>query len=205
MQPVTCPGCQKPIRVPDDVLGQTARCPFCKCHFTAPVRTLEGLTEPVLLRRNLFARSKSVFPATLMLLVGLVGLVNNGVVALQSQLAPDLFEANTRDFFEQIANRAQDEDQREAIRARIPAALRWGPIVRAGFAALGLVSVAGAVAMLRKRAYSFAILAGFATMFNMALPSCCCVLSILIGGYSLYVLMDPEVRATFPSPKPATS
>jgi hypothetical protein len=154
------------------------------------------------MRRNPFARNKTVFPATLMLLVGLIGLVNNGAVALQSQLEPQVFEANTRDFFEQLATRAQDEDQREAVRARIPAALRWGPIVRAGFAALGLVSVGGAVAMLRKRAYSFAVFAGFATIFNMALPSCCCVLSILVGGYGLYVLMDPEVRAEFRPVKP---
>ena len=202
MEAVTCPGCQKPVRVPPEVLGQTARCPFCKCHFQAPVRTSEGLTEPVLLRRNLFGRNKTVFPATLMLLVGLVGLLNNGVVALQSQFDPEVFEAHTRDFFEQLAGRAQDDDQREAIRAKIPAALRWGPIARAGFATLGLVSIIGGVAMLRKRAYSFAVFAGFAAMFNMALPSCCCVLSIVVGGYSLYVLMDPEVRAEFRSPKP---
>jgi hypothetical protein len=204
LEAVTCPGCQKPTRIPPDVLGQTAKCPFCKCHFQAPIRTPEGLTEPVLLRRNVFGRHKTVFPATLMLLLGLVGLLNNGAVALQSQFAPEEFEAHTRDFFEDIANRAPDEEQREAVRARIPGALKWGPLVRAGFAVLGMVSVAGAVAMLRKRAYSLAVFAGFATMFNMALPSCCCVLNILVGGYSLYVLMDPEVRAEFRSPKPAS-
>ena len=202
MHSVTCPGCQKAIRIPDDVLGQTAKCPFCKCHFRAPIRPPEGLTDPVLLRRSIFARNKTAFPATLMLLVGLAGLINNGAVALQSQLDPQVFESNTRDFFEQLATRAQDDQQRESIRAQLPAALRWGPVVRAGFAALGLVSVLGGAVILRKRAYSFAIFAGFATMFNMALPSCCCVLSILVGGYNLYVLMDPDVRAEFRSPKP---
>jgi hypothetical protein len=204
LEAVTCPGCGKSIRVPADVLGQTAKCPFCKCHFKAPVRTPEGLTDPVLMRRNVFGRNKTVLPATLMLMVGLIGVVNNGAVALQSLIDPEVFEANTRNFFEQLASRAQDDEQRDAIRAKIPAALRWGPVVRTGFAALALASVAGAVGMLRKRVYSLAVFAGFATMFNMALPSCCCVLGILIGGYSLYVLMDPEVRAEFRSPKPAT-
>src|SRR5262249_25386717 len=158
--------CQKAIRIPPDVLGQRAQCPFCKCHFQAPVRTPEGPTEPVLLRRNIFARHKTVFPATLMLLLGLVGLLNNGVLALQSQVSPAVFEANAGDFFEDIASRAPDEEQREAVRARIPTALKWGPLVRAGFAVLGLISVAGAVSMLRKRNYSLALFAGFATMFN---------------------------------------
>lgn len=200
MEAVTCPGCQKPIRVPPDVLGQTAKCPFCKCHFRAPVRTSDGLTEPLLLRRNVFGRHRTVLPATIMLMSGLVGIFSNSVAVLQSQFDPEQFEANTRAYFERVAEQRQAEEDRDRVRAMVPGAIRWVPVVRVAAALLSIFSVAGAVAMLRKRAYSLAIAASFATMFNLALANCCCVASIFIGGYSLYVLMDPEVRAEFRSP-----
>jgi hypothetical protein len=195
LESVTCPGCQKAIRVPDDVLGQTAKCPFCKCHFKAPVRTPEGLTEPVLLRTNVFARNRTAFPASLMLMVGLVGVMNNAVVALKSQLDHETFEANTRDFFEQIASRTEAEEDRERIRGKIPGALHWRPIVSVVSAALSLVSISGAVALLRRRGYTLALLASFVTMLNVL--NLCCFFGIFVGGYCLYVLLDPEVRASF--------
>lgn len=198
MESVTCPGCRKAIRIPEDVLGQTAKCPFCKCHFKAPVRTPKGITEPILLRRNMFARNRTLFPATLMLMVGILGFFNNGLVVLQSQFDPEVFERNTREFFEQLAQRADSDEVKEKYRGWTPIALRWGPVVRAGFALLGLVSIAAAVAMVRRRAYTLALFGSFVTMINLAaLPSCCFVVSILVGGYSIFVLLNPEVRASF--------
>ena len=202
MESVTCPGCQKTIRVPEVVLGQTAKCPFCKCHFRAPVRTPEGLTDAVLLRRNVFGRHKTVFPATLMLMVGLVGIFSNSIAVLQSQFDPEQFEANTRAYFERVAEQRENEDDRQQIRAMVPGAIRWVPVARTAAAVLSLLSIGGAVAMLRKRAYGLAVAASFATLFNLALANCCCVISIFVGGYSLYVLMDPEVRAAFRPPEP---
>jgi predicted Zn finger-like uncharacterized protein len=38
---ITCPECAKTLRVPDDLLGRTVRCPSCKATFTA-----EGNPEP---------------------------------------------------------------------------------------------------------------------------------------------------------------
>jgi hypothetical protein len=181
--------------VPEDVLGQTAKCPFCKCHFKAPIRTPEGLTAPVLLRRNPFARNRTAFPALLMLMVGLAGLINNAAVALKSYFDRPAFEASTREFFEQLAGQATSDEDREQIRARLPAALKWGPTVRAASATLSLVTIAGAVAMLRRRVYGLALFSSFVTMLNLA--NVCCCASVIVGGYALYVLMDPEVRASF--------
>jgi hypothetical protein len=195
LESIQCPGCQKPIRLPEETLGQIAKCPFCKCHFKAPIRTPEGLTDPFLLRRNLFGRNRVVLPATLMLMLGMVGFFNNAVVAIKSQVDRDGFEADTRAFFEQLATKPEKEEDRDAIRARIPAAIQWGPAVRVAAAAFGLVSIVGSITMLRRLAYSFTLLASFVTMFNVM--QCCCFTSILVGGYSLYVLMDPEVRRSF--------
>jgi hypothetical protein len=195
VESVTCPGCQKPIRVPADVLGQTAKCPFCKCHFRAPVRTPEGLTDPVLLRRNLFARNRTAFPAVLMLLVGFTGILNNSVVALKSYFDRPAFEAGTREYFEQLASQAENEDDRERIRAKIPGALKWRPTVSVISGLLSVVTVAGAVAMVRRRGYTVALTAGFVTMLNVL--NVCCFAGIFVGGYALYVLLDPGVRALF--------
>ena len=203
VESVTCPGCQKAIRIPEEVLGQTAKCPFCRCHFRAPIRTPEGLTEPTLARRNPFARHRTVFPATLMLMVGLVGFFNNAVVALQSQFDRPAFEASTRNFFEQLAGQAENEEDREALRAKTAGALRWRPAVSIVSALLSLLTIAGAVTMLRRGSHKLAVLASFVTMLNVL--NFCCFASIFVGGYSLYVLMDPEVRAQFrDSAPPAT-
>jgi len=195
VESVTCPGCQNAIRVPENVLGQTAKCPFCKCHFRAPIRTPEGLTEPTLIRRNVFGQHRMVFPATLMLMVGLVGFFNNAVVALQSQFDRPAFEASTRNFFEQLASQTEKEDERESIRAKTAGALRWRPGVSAVSAMVSLVTIAGAVTMLRRRSHKLAVVASFATMLNVL--NFCCFACIFVGGYSLYVLLDPEVRAQF--------
>jgi len=34
---VACPSCNKPLNVPDEWAGRTARCPFCKAAFTVPL------------------------------------------------------------------------------------------------------------------------------------------------------------------------
>jgi len=145
-------------------------------------------------------------PATLMLMVGLLAFFNNGVVVVQSKFDPPVFERNTRDFFEQLASRAESEETKDQIRGRIPMGLRWGPGVRGAFTILGFLSLAGAVAMLTKRAYTLALLGSFVTMVNLsALQGCCFVVSIIVGAYSIFVLLNPEVRASFRGRQPEVS
>jgi hypothetical protein len=201
LESIVCPGCQKTIRVPAEVLGQRAQCPFCKCHFQAPVRTPDGLSEPVLMWRKVPWRRWTVLPATLMLMVGVIGFFNNAVFALQSQFDVKLFEENTRSFFEQLAERTEKEEERDAIRAKVPGAMRWRPTVSVASGLLSLVTIAGAIAVLRHSGYKLAMIASVVTMFNLA--NCCCFAGTFVGGYSLYVLMDPVVRAGFQKDKPA--
>ena len=98
VESITCPGCQKAIRVPTEVLGQRAQCPFCKCHFRAPVRTPEGLTDPALVRRNPFA-NRRVLPGFMLLFVGLIGLVTNSFQAAKAYIDPQAFEDQLRESF----------------------------------------------------------------------------------------------------------
>jgi hypothetical protein len=192
LESTVCPNCKKTIRIPPDVFGQTARCPFCKCHFAAPIRTPEGLTEPVLVRRNLFA-NRVFAPAIALLLYGLVGLLLNGIQVSRSYADPEAVEREMREQLEEAAERSN----RPELRGHIPLTLKWWPRVRLASAALSLVTIAGAVSMLQQKRHGLAMLGSVIAMFNVA--SCCCFVGIVLGGWSLFVLMNPDVRARFSS------
>jgi hypothetical protein len=191
LESITCPGCSKLIRIPDDVLGQIAQCPFCKCQFDAPVRTADGgLTAPVLRRRNPFGERR-IAPGVLLFFTGLLSLLTNGFQAAEAYVNPAAFEEQTRDFFEKAAERSNAPE----LRDKIPVTLEWLPRVRVACALLGLITIAGAVAILRARRHSLAMIGSLAAMFNIA--NCCCFANILIGGWAIYTLLNPEVRAQF--------
>ncbi|HKA08378.1 MAG TPA: hypothetical protein VKD71_14050 [Gemmataceae bacterium] len=200
MESITCPGCQKAIRVPPDVLGQRAQCPFCKCHFRAPIRTADGITEPVLLRRNPFG-NRRVLPGMMLLLIGLIGFVTNAFQAIKAYSDPQAFEEQTRESFE----RAAEQSNTPEIRDKIPMTVEWLPRVRVVSAVLSLVTIAGAIAMLRARRHGLAMLGSIVAMLNIAnVVNCCCFASVLVGGWSLMVLLDPNVRAEFGRPEMTT-
>lgn len=188
VESVTCPGCQKTIRIPDDVLGQAAKCPFCKCHFRAPIRTPEGLTEPVLIKRNPFAASRTFGPGAALLFTGLLGLFTNVVDLAKTYANPEGFAQQTRDAF---AGRFDEWTE---------FTVKWRPRAVWGFAALSLLTAGGGLAMLRMRRHGLAMIGATAAFFNA--NHCCCVLSVPAGAWALLVLMNPEVRAQFQRPTP---
>jgi hypothetical protein len=188
VEPVTCPGCQKRIRIPDEVLGQTAKCPFCKCQFRAPIRTPEGLTDPVLIKRNPFAASRTFGPGAVLLFVGLLGLFTNLVDLAKTYSDPEAFARQTREAF---AGRFDEWTE---------FTVKWRPRAVWGFAALSVVTAAGGMAMLRKRKHSLAMIGATAAFFSV--NHCCCLLGVPAGAWALFVLMNPEVRAQFHAPTP---
>jgi hypothetical protein len=196
LESTVCPNCRKVIRIPPDMLGQTAQCPFCKCHFRAPIRTPEGLTEPVLVRRNPFA-DRVVAAAVVLLFYGLIGLVLNGIQAVRGYTDPEAIQREMREQLEDAAERTN----RPELREHIPLTLKWWPRIRLASAALSLVTIAGAVSMLQQRRHGLAILGSVIAMFNVS--SCCCFVGIPVGGWALYVLMDSQVRARFDAAPPA--
>jgi hypothetical protein len=188
LESITCPGCQKPIRVPPDVLGQRAQCPFCKSHFQAPVRTADGtLTTPTLVRRNPFGQSRTFGPGAALIFVGLLGVITNTVQVVRAYADPDEFERQVRRDLEQMN-----------LADYVERTIRWMPMVRAGFLILSALVFAGGVATLRKRRHGLAMLGSLGALFNVA--SCCCVLGFPAGAWALYVLKDPQVRAQFDQP-----
>jgi hypothetical protein len=183
LESTVCPNCRKVVRIPAEALGQRAMCPFCKCHFQAPVRTPEGLTEPVLLRRNPFAQSPTFAPGLVLLFVGLLGMISNGVQVSRAYSDPAEFERQTREVFER--NKLPEVER----------TVRWMPIARGGFFIMsGLVALAG-VAMLRQRRHGLAMLGSAAALFLVS--DCCCLLGFPAGSWALFVLRDPVVRQQF--------
>lgn len=197
MESIACPGCQKVIRVPVEVLGQRAQCPFCKCHFRAPTRTPEGLTEPVLVRRNPFA-NRRVAPGMLLLCVGLVGMLISSMQAGRAYLEPRAFEDQTRDTFNQMADKLNMPD----LRDRVEGTVKWRPRIQALSALLNVLTVLGAFSMLRAKWHGLAVLGSVVTMVNVG--SCCCIVNVLIGGWSFMTLINPAVRAEFSAAQTGT-
>lgn len=192
MESITCPGCQKPIRVPDDVLGKRAQCPFCKCQFRAPVRNSGGeLTAPVLLPKRLFAQSRTVGPGVLLLVVGLLSTLMTGVDIARATADPEAFAAKTREYFDQLAETRKSPELREFGETTI----KWLPVARVVFLSLGLLTAAGGLSMIRQRYHGLAMLGSVAAFFNVYCYIC--ILGFPIGGWCLFVLMDPEVRKQF--------
>jgi hypothetical protein len=72
------------------------------------------------------------------------------------------------------------------------------PIARIGFFALGMVTVAGGIALMRQRWHALAMLGSISALFN--LYYCSCVAGFPAGAWGLYVLLSPEVRALFNRP-----
>lgn len=185
MESIACPGCQKTIRIPTDVVGQRAQCPFCKCHFRAPTRTADGsLTPAKLIRRNPFAESRTFGPGVALIFVGLLGTLTNAINVARAYSDPEEFARQTREAFEKRGL------------PNVELTIEWMPVAQIGFLILSGLVVAGGVAMIRRRWHALAMVGSVCALFNVA--NYCCVLGIPVGGWALYVLMNPEVRGQFP-------
>jgi hypothetical protein len=173
------------------VLGQRAQCPFCKCHFQAPIFNAEGsLSEPRLHRASPFA-NRRVTPAIILLFASVLGAGQNLLQVGQASFDPQAYEEQTRQQLEKAKEQFDDPNQRNIVERT----LTWRPRIQIASAVLSLVSLAGSIAMLRARRHGLAMLGSVVGMFNIA--NCCCFANILIGGWALSTLIKPDVRAEF--------
>lgn len=196
MEVITCPGCQKPLRLPTEWLGTNTSCPHCKCHFTAPVRQADGtLSVATRLRHNPFAQSRLVLPAMLLLFFGLFTLFINTTQMLRAYTDPERFAQRTQADFEEMVRNVKDDEQRQEVLDRIPVFVKWLPPLSIVFMLQSLLSVAGAISMLRRWSHSLALLGAFAAVFHLAYF--CCAGGIPVGAFALFVLFNPNARAEF--------
>jgi hypothetical protein len=193
---ITCPGCGKPLQLPSDWLGTTTTCPHCKCYFNAPTKKADGtLTEPYLLRRNPFAQSRTVLPGLLLVMFSLFTLFINSVQMVRTFADLEQFAQRTKEDFEQQAKQREKEEDKQAMLDLIPVTIKWLPWLRVVFVLMSLVSLAGGIALIRRRNHVLALFGSFLALFHVA--NYCCFGGIPVGAYALFVLFNPQVRAEF--------
>ncbi|VTS03555.1 zinc ribbon domain-containing protein [Tuwongella immobilis] len=102
---IHCPACHQQVRVPTSMFGTPVQCPHCYAMFQAPKRLADGTlsaperlpdlppVEPELTppQKRHKLRESLMFPAMLVLLVGLMGVIVNGTLVTLSLQFPESF------------------------------------------------------------------------------------------------------------------
>ena len=204
---VSCPQCERPLRVPDELLGRPAKCPACGLTFAVPGGGHEAPLMPVPAAPSADYDPSEPYdepgrppapwqfdqevreganrlvtpPAVCLLITGILGVLANclrAVVVLTGGGQPP--GADVPDFM------------RKAMEMVTPEMVLISSIV---FGSVSLVIVLGAVQMLRRRMYGLAIASSILAMINI--ECLCCVFGLPVGIWSLAVLLKPEVRSVF--------
>jgi len=132
-------------------------------------------------------------PATLLLLLGVVGWIANAFNALRIKFSG--VEGIARELEQQQQLLEQWGLGASAHGMTPEFVYRTSLIMHVGLLLLCTGVIAGATQMLRQRGYWFAVLGSLLAMGNLTM--CCCVLGLPVGIWSLVVLSRPEVRRAF--------
>jgi len=202
---VYCQECAKQYLARDEQAGQPVRCPAGHIMdvpaataqsaapdpsavapganpYTSPAfggaRPGFGPTQPAFASRP---TGKVWAPAIALLVVGSLGLlmsIFSVVTALAGQ--PPAVDPDLPPMFQEFAKGAHG-----------PAAA----IVQILFVGLNLCIIGGAVQMIRFKTWPFGLTASILAMINFG--SCCCLLGVPVGIWSLVILLQGDVKATF--------
>ncbi len=203
---IFCPACNNKLRVPDDLMGQEVQCPKCQRMFTAPpppttsirpADQAEASPRPMPIRpSNGFEEDEDRWdverrqqpgpnpmpPGIFLAVAALLGvLVNLGDIALT------VFFPN---FFKQaVANNPFGGAAGGVDIGAIKVVMSVVCLL------VSLVSLTGAVAMIRRRVWWLAIVGCFVAIFNV--NEFCCLLGAPAGIWGLIVLFNENTRRTF--------
>ena len=179
-----CPTCQKPFRVPPDLLGRVARCPYDG----SPVPTAMGKPRPWLLTVS----------GILLVLLSLPSLWVGTKMLIVTIKKPEIVQ--------EAVNAGLDE-KKQTTKLPLPGNVDAGPImvgVVAGMLALSLIQLAGGVALLCRRGYWLAWAGVGAAALN-ATPLisvvCACFAGIPAAGLGAAGLLHRPTRALFDGSK----
>jgi predicted Zn finger-like uncharacterized protein len=213
---VTCPQCERQLRVPEELIGQRVKCPTCGTNFTAIInrasaeevvdavsqgnspkdeRRSDTLDDDYDQPDNRSAtwsrvRTKVMLPAIFLLIISMMGLLCDGLGMIRALAArpPTVKEI---------------EDQMPALKGNpgieIGIKMSTGPtgaLLISSFLFLTLITLAGSIAMMAGRTRWLAITGSLAAMINNPLY-CCCVLGLPFGIWSLVVLLSEDVKKAF--------
>jgi predicted Zn finger-like uncharacterized protein len=199
-----CPSCQRQLKVPENLLGKTVRCPSCKTTFVAQASEEEPIAmideEPQApargpgpsgsqtaprrrVRTSEAAASALKGPAISLLVFGVIAILLGFLGgALYALVIPNMPQVNNPQF--------------GGGQAPPPAAffVGYGVANMAGGLIWGGMVIAGAISMLRLRLYPLAMAGAIVAMFPC---SSCCLVGLPLGIWALVILNREEVRAAF--------
>jgi hypothetical protein len=213
---VHCPQCERPLRVPEHLIGRPVQCPACGLTLSVPPGSQQA--QPLAPSTAVPATSPPIQPSA-----EPVGQAEEDFRADQAQVI------DAGDFEFDVRRRARSLVLPPAICLLVCSvlgilgdvfvilywstapdqaiqhakAMGFGPppppefIVRihVGFAVLSLVNALAAIQMMRLRMYPFALAGCILSMLNCG--SNCCLIGIPLGFWALVVLLKPEVRSAF--------
>jgi hypothetical protein len=219
---ITCPGCRRPLHVPDEVLDQPVHCPHCRVSFRVPKNSdgTFGQPQPLPPRAGLQIPRPLVFPAFGLLILGLAGTMVNGYLTLLFALQPgadvEFARGRVREVrstkglsditkwepapHAAIAGVAAGSDAADLYAAQLDEELAqsWAP----GMLPLHLVStmisavvMLGGLSIVRGKLYFFALFACVAAMVNV--NHLCCLPGGVIGLWSIFMLVRDDNRKHF--------
>jgi predicted Zn finger-like uncharacterized protein len=215
---VTCPQCERQLRVPDELVGQRVKCPTCGTNFTATVGSVLEGSEPkpanldaaplsavrdreaqfadaddTRLNRDEAKRRRALSslmaPAICMLIMGILGLCVAAYLGFNAIIVGNI---TVKDFIDQNPGLKGQEQMAETLLK-----IMGGPggLTLAGVFLLMSLSMIGAgIAMLTGRARWLAILGSILAMGNI---SCCCIFALPFGLWSLILLLNEDVKNSF--------
>lgn len=209
---VTCGQCERPLRVPEEMLGRLVKCPACGFTFTAtsspppadvpradfePASSLTPSEDTQEASRHR-ARRAVLAPAICLLLTGVLGVLAStwGVLIIHLR-GPEQQRADAMAMIENLARALNMPMPPDELGRHADAAVQVTSVIQHGSLMLSLIVCIAAVQMLRLRTHWLTVTGGILAMINIA--SCCCVLGLPFGIWSLVVLFRPDVKNLFAS------
>jgi len=199
-----CPNCQRQLKVPENLLGKTVRCPSCKTTFVAqaaeeapiamiddeprgPARGPGPSSSQTAARRRVrvseAAASAVKGPAISLLTMGILAVLLGFLGgALYAIVLPNMPQMNNPQF-----GGGQPPPPPAFF-------VGYGVVNMAGGLIWGGLVIAGAISMLRLKLYALAMTG---SIVAMAPCSGCCLLGLPLGIWALVVLNRPDVRNAF--------
>lgn len=141
----------------------------------------DNFADDIRRRRSADAGSRVIAPAICMLIVAILGFgvsVFNVVSALA--FAPPPVDPNAPPFVQEIMKGTHGTQ---------------AAVIQSAFSMLFVVTVLGSVQMMRRKMWALALAVSVFSMINFA--SCCCILRLPFGIWSLITLVNPEVKESF--------
>ena len=209
IETIFCPACNNKLRVPDDLMGQEVQCPKCQTMFVAPPppgavmpadhpeappRRLPaspaGFDDDAADRWDDEPRRAPVGPNPMpagvcLLVVSILGLLSGGLRLGLAIGAPDQLKKI-------MANNPMFGG------GGMPAGLDIVMVVLVAgiiFTAMSLLSLAGAMCMIRRKLWGLAVAGCFLAMFNPT--DGCCILGLPVGIWGLVVLFNENTKRSF--------